>query len=96
MRFAALQRKPVEQSATVGVTFRRKGKPPMPTDTQIAVIVEVAQSGGVGLNSQQHRELPELIAERMIEPATEPSGKYKVTAHGQKMLDDRGVGANES
>ena len=68
----------------------------MPTDRQIAVMVEVAQSGGAGLNAQQQQEVPEMIAERLIEPAKEPSRKYKVTEHGQKVLDDRGVGANES
>jgi DNA-binding HxlR family transcriptional regulator len=52
------------------------------------------------LNPSQRSELDGLIAHGLIEKiaAAGPNEpvKYAVTRKGQKVLDDRGVGANES
>lgn len=70
----------------------------MPTANQISTVVEIAQSGGIDLTEAQKIELPQIIADGLVEPEAGPDRieKYKVTARGQKLLDSRGVGANES
>ena len=71
-----------------------------PSDEAISAMVEVARMSGLRLNPSQRSELDGLIAHGLIEniAAAGPSGpvKYAVTPKGQKVLDDRGVGANES
>jgi hypothetical protein len=52
------------------------------------------------LNPAQHRELDRLLADGLIEKVAPASNrapaKYARTAKGQKIPDDRGVGANEA
>jgi len=52
------------------------------------------------LNPEQHRELDRLLADGLIEKIAAASDRapatYAVTVKGQKILDDRGVGVNES
>jgi hypothetical protein len=61
-----------------------------PSDDGISAMVDPAQ----------HRELDRLLADGLIEKIAVASNralaKCVVTAKGQKILDDRGVGANES
>jgi predicted transcriptional regulator len=65
----------------------------MPTDNQIAAMVEIAQSAGSALSKQQKSEIDTLIKAGLVERSLE---KYQLTSAGQKVLDDRGVGANEA
>lgn len=62
----------------------------MPNDNQIAAMVEIAQSAGSALTKKRNR-CPDQggLVERSLE-------KYGLTPAGQKVLDDRGVGANEA
>jgi hypothetical protein len=71
-----------------------------PSDQAISAMVDIAQMSGVQLTAGQRTELDGLIAHGLIEKIA-PAGpnqpaKYALTASGQKLLDDRGVGANES
>jgi hypothetical protein len=71
-----------------------------PGDDGISAMVDIARLSGQNLNPEQRLQLDRLVADGFVEkiaPATsgEPA-KYAVTAKGQKILDDRGVGANES
>jgi hypothetical protein len=69
----------------------------MLTDQQIATLVEVATSGGDGLRPERLVDLKELIAAGYAEKGKDaPAERYKLTAKGQKLLSERGVGANES
>jgi hypothetical protein len=77
-------------------TSAAAGKSEMPTDLQIALLVEIANSGGSGLRPERLSELVDLIAADYVEGDTGPGERYKLTAKGQGVLDDRGVGANES
>ena len=71
-----------------------------PNDEAISALVEVARMSGQRLNPSQRSELDGLVAHGLIEKiaAAGPSepARYAVTPKGQKVLDDRGVGANES
>jgi hypothetical protein len=71
-----------------------------PGNQGISVLVDIARTGGIDLNDGQCRELDRLIADGLIaELAAEPSPgrtRYQVTGKGQRLLDDRGIGANES
>jgi hypothetical protein len=72
----------------------------MPSDEAISAMVEVARMSGLHLTPGQRSELEGLIAHGLIEripPAgsCEPA-RYAVTPKGQKLLDERGVGVNES
>jgi hypothetical protein len=71
-----------------------------PNDTGISALVEIARTAGLNLNDRQRREVDRLIADGLVARlAVEPlSGraKYEVTSKGQGLLDDRGIGANES
>jgi hypothetical protein len=71
-----------------------------PGDTGISALVEIARSSGLDLNDPQRRALDRLISDGLVaELAADPSSgraKYKVTSQGQRLLDDRGIGANES
>jgi hypothetical protein len=70
------------------------------SDAGISAMVDIAGTSGQHLNPGQTAELDGLLAQGLIEKVaasgrSEP-GHYALTAKGQKMLDDRGVGANES
>jgi hypothetical protein len=71
-----------------------------PNDDGISAMVDIARMSGQNLNPAQRHQLDRLLADGLIEQIaaagnSEPA-KYAVTAKGQKILDDRGVGANES
>jgi hypothetical protein len=65
----------------------------MPNDDQIAALVEIARSAGSSMSEGQKNEIGHLVALGLVEPGSE---NYRLTPAGQKVLDDRGVGANES
>lgn len=71
-----------------------------PSDQSISVMVDIARMSGLDLNPAQRLELDHLIAEGLVAKISSAdaveAAKYKVTPKGQKVLDDRGVGANES
>jgi hypothetical protein len=71
-----------------------------PSDHGISAMVDIARLSGQNLNPEQRRQLDRLLADGLIEQiaagANRAPAKYAVTAKGQKILDDRGVGANES
>ncbi len=72
----------------------------MPSDEGISAMVDIAGTPGKPLNPRQRSELDGLVAQGLIKklaPADpgEPA-RYALTSKGQKVLDDRGVGANES
>jgi hypothetical protein len=71
-----------------------------PGDDGISAMVDIARMSGQNLNPEQHRELDRLLADGLIEKIAAAShrapAKYAVTVKGQKILDDRGVGVNES
>jgi hypothetical protein len=71
-----------------------------PSDDGISSMVDIARLSGQNLNPAQHRELDRLLADGLIEKVAPASNrapaKYALAAKGQKILDDRGVGADES
>jgi hypothetical protein len=71
-----------------------------PSDDGISAMVDIARMSGQNLNPTQRRQLDRLIADGLIEKtagaAQGAAANYAVTPKGQKMLDDRGVGVNES
>ena len=71
-----------------------------PSDEGISAMVDIARMSGLDLNPRQRSELDRLLTSGVIEKiaAAGESGpaRYAVTSKGQKVLDDRGVGVNES
>ena len=71
-----------------------------PSDEGISAMVDIARMSGLDLNREQRSELDRLVTSGLIEKtaAAGESGpaRYAVTSKGQKLLDDRGVGVNES
>ena len=71
-----------------------------PSDGAISAMVDIARMSGLDLNHAQRSELDRLVTCGWIEKiaAAGESGpaRYAVTFKGQKVLDDRGVGVNES
>jgi len=68
----------------------------MPTDSQISILVDVASNGGAGLAPQKLLDLMQLIADGYVEPAAGVNQGYELTAKGEGLLSERGVGANEA
>ena len=69
------------------------------SDAGISAMVDIAGASGKRLNPSQTAELDSLLAQGLIEniaPAGSELARYALTRKGQKLLDDRGVGANES
>jgi hypothetical protein len=70
------------------------------SDAGIAVMCDIARASGLNLDSNKQAVLDQLIADGLVEvskPARpEEDTRYAVTATGQRALDRRGVGVNES
>ena len=70
------------------------------SDAGISALVDIAGTSGQHLNPGQTAELDGLLAQGLIKKVTasarSESAHYALTPKGQKLLDDRGVGANES
>ncbi len=69
------------------------------SQVEISALVDVANMSGRNLNPAQRLSLDRLIAGGLIEqvePQDRAVAKYAVTPKGQRALDERGVGANES
>ena len=71
-----------------------------PSDEGISAMVDIARMSGLDLNHEQRSELDRLVTGGWIEKiaAVGEGGRarYALTDKGQRVLDDRGVGANES
>lgn len=68
-------------------------------DSDIALMCDIARTAGLDLPPDKHARLDRLIARGWVVPASrDESGpvRYAVSAKGQRFLDARGVGANES
>lgn len=70
------------------------------SDTGIAVMCDIARASGLDLDDNKQAVLDGLIADGLVE-MTRPAGrdegtKLAVTPKGQRLLDRRGVGVNES
>jgi hypothetical protein len=70
------------------------------SDTGIAMMCDIARASGLDLNADKQAVLKRLIADGLVEISklagpTEGT-KFAITRKGQRLLDDRGVGANES
>jgi|GEM_PF-5375021 len=66
-----------------------------PGDDAIALMVDVARTGGLDLNAAQRRDLNHLVSRGLV-AVDEASNSCEVTPKGQALLDQRGVGANEA
>lgn len=70
------------------------------SDAGIAVMCDIARAAGLDLDDNKRGVLDRLIADGLVEqsPTKEtPEGvKFAVTSKGQAVLDERGVGVNES
>jgi hypothetical protein len=70
------------------------------SDAGIAVMCDIARASGLDLDDNKQLVLDRLIAGGLVEVA-QPAGpvesiRFALTAEGQRLLDARGVGANES
>jgi hypothetical protein len=68
-------------------------------DRGLSVLVDIARNAGTDLNPAQRSKLDALLAAGLIEVVArgdtfEPP-RYAVTRQGQRLLDERGIGANE-
>jgi hypothetical protein len=70
------------------------------SDTGIAVMCDIARASGLDLDDDKQAVLDRLIADGLVakSSAAKPTeaAKFEVTPKGQRMLDERGVGVNES
>ncbi|KPG01547.1 hypothetical protein IP86_03810 [Rhodopseudomonas sp. AAP120] len=71
---------------------------PKVSDEAIAVLVDIIRTAGRDLNAGQRLELDHLISQGLVAVAETDQGRrsYAVTDEGQRLLDERGVGANEA
>jgi hypothetical protein len=68
----------------------------MPTDQQIAVMCDIAKSGGADLNEKRLPDVLALVASDYVERIKDSVELYALTDKGQALLDERGAGVNES
>ena len=70
------------------------------TDTGIAVMCDIARASGLTLDKEKQAVLDQLIADGLVSRSSAANSteaaKFEVTPKGQKALDERGVGVNES
>ena len=66
-----------------------------PSDEGISAMVDILRMSGLNLNPSQRSELDGLIEKIAASGASEAAG-YAVTPKGHQLLDERGVGVNES
>lgn len=70
------------------------------SDSGIAVMCDIARASGLDLNDDKQIVLDQLIADGLVEQSsaakTTEATKFAVTPKGQHLLDERGVGVNES
>jgi hypothetical protein len=62
----------------------------MPTDQQISILVDIVSSSGAGLPRERLTDLMYLVAAGFVEGSDEVGTPYKLTAKGQRVLDDPG------
>jgi predicted transcriptional regulator len=70
------------------------------SDTGIAIMCDIARASGLDLDHEKQAVLHQLIEDGLVNQtsAAKPteSAKFAVTPKGQRVLDERGVGVNES
>ncbi|MDB5652792.1 MAG: hypothetical protein JWQ94_405 [Tardiphaga sp.] len=70
------------------------------SDTGIAVMCDIARASGLDLDADKQLVLDRLIGDGLVEVSetAKPTAatKFAVTPKGQRLLDARGVGVNES
>ena len=68
------------------------------SDTGIAVMCDIARASGFDLDANKQAVVDHLITQGLIAETGkhEPDPRYEVTQKGQRELDERGVGVNES
>jgi hypothetical protein len=68
------------------------------SDAGIAVMCDIARLAGADIAPDQRAELDRLVADGFVEPKPDSPDRaaYAITPKGQRVLDDRGVGVNES
>ena len=70
------------------------------SDSGIAVMCDIARASGLDLNDDKQIVLDQLIADGLVEESsvskTTEATRFAVTPKGQQLLDERGVGVNES
>jgi predicted transcriptional regulator len=70
------------------------------SDTGIAVMCDIARASGLDLDDDKQAVLDRLIADGLVAKSSTAkpaeAAKFEVTPKGQRMLDERGVGVNES
>jgi predicted transcriptional regulator len=70
------------------------------SDAGIAVMCDIARVSGLDLDADKRAVLDELVAKGLVEVIDQAKAgaaqKYAVTPKGQRLLDKRGVGVNES
>jgi DNA-binding MarR family transcriptional regulator len=68
-------------------------------DTEVAVMCDIARASGLDLDANKQKVVDRLIADGLVETSHGDAPahvKLVVTPEGQRLLDDRGVGVNES
>ncbi len=70
------------------------------SDAGIAVMCDIARASGLDLDPNKQAVLNQLIADGLVEKSDDAKAteglKFAVTPKGQRALDSRGVGVNES
>lgn len=68
------------------------------SDSEVAVMCDIARASGFDLDANKQAIVESLIGRGLVAATgrTEPHPKFEVTDQGQHLLDERGVGVNES
>ncbi|WP_375414386.1 hypothetical protein [uncultured Bradyrhizobium sp.] len=67
----------------------------MLTDRHIALMCDVADSGAADISPEHLNEMLDLIADDYVESDDSTNARYRLTAKGRKLLEDRAVEANK-
>ncbi len=70
------------------------------SNTGVAMMCDIARASGLDLDDDKQAVLDGLIADGMVEVSQKAkpteATRFAVTSKGQRLLDQRGVGVNES
>ena len=68
------------------------------TDQQIAILCDVGEYDPLDLHGDKKRDFEWLLAEGYIKPDDDPTNvvRYKLAGKGERVLEARGAGLNES
>lgn len=68
----------------------------MCTNQQVSIMCDIARTGGIDLRAEHFSDVLDLIALNCVEADDGSETRFKLTTEGQALLDERGVGLNES